>query len=111
MLATDGVHCHILVELLRRGRRTPGAPRWFGNRNFWNPPVQQVKDRLRLFVLPPYSPEINRDELVWNVVKNHGVARALIRAPRDLHRAVTSRLRLLQKNHAKLARSYRWRTT
>ena len=43
--------------------------------------MQQVKDRLRLFVLPPYSPEINRDELVWNDVKNHGVARALIRAP------------------------------
>jgi len=25
-----------------------------------------VKDRLRLFFLPPYSPEINPDELVWN---------------------------------------------
>jgi transposase len=28
--------------------------------------VHQVKDRLRLFFLPPYSPEINPDELVWN---------------------------------------------
>ena len=43
--------------------------------------VHQVKDRLRLFFLPPYSPEINPDELVWNDVKNHGVARTLIRAP------------------------------
>ena len=34
--------------------------------------VHQVKDRLRLFFLPPYSPEINPDELVWNDVKNHG---------------------------------------
>ena len=60
--------------------------------------VHQVKDRLRLFFLPPYSPEINPDELVWNDVKNHGVARTLIRAPRDLHRAVSSRLRLLQQS-------------
>ena len=45
--------------------------------------VHQVKDRLRLFFLPPYSPEINPDELVWNDVKNHGVARTLIRAPRE----------------------------
>ena len=71
--------------------------------------VHQVKDRLRLFFLPPYSPEINPDELVWNDVKNHGVARTLIRAPRDLHRAVSSRLRLLQKNQAKFARSSRWK--
>ena len=27
--------------------------------------VHQVKDCLRLFFLPPYSPEINLDELVW----------------------------------------------
>ena len=72
MLATDGVHCHILVELLRRGRRTPGAPRWFGNRNFWNPPVQQVKDRLRLFVVPPYSPEINPDDRIIQDVTGNG---------------------------------------
>ena len=43
--------------------------------------VRKVKDRLRLFFLPPYSPEINPDELVWNDVKNHGIARTLIRAP------------------------------
>ena len=48
----------------------------------------QVKDRLRLFFLPSYSPDIDLDELIWSDVKSHGVVRALIRAPRDLHRAV-----------------------
>ena len=73
--------------------------------------VHQVKDRLRLFFLLPYSPEINPDELVWNDVKNHGVARALIRAPRDLHRAVSSRLRLLQKNPGKVRAFFQMETT
>ena len=73
--------------------------------------VHQVKDRLRLFFFPPYSPEINPDELVWNDVKNHGVARTLIRAPRDLHRAVSSRLRLLQKNPGKVRAFFQMETT
>ena len=60
--------------------------------------LETVKDRIRLFFLPPYSPEINPDELVWNDVKNNGVGRALIRNAADLARAVNSRLRLLQRN-------------
>lgn len=31
--------------------------------------VQATKGKLRLFYLPPYSPELNPDELVWNNVK------------------------------------------
>src|ERR1700722_12074852 len=73
--------------------------------------AHKVKARLRLFFLPPYSPEINPDELVWNDVKNHGVARTLIRAPRDLHRAVSSRLRLLQKNPGKVRAFFQMETT
>ena len=50
------------------------------------------------------------DELVWNDVKNHGVARTLIRAPRDLHRAVSSKgCDCCKKIRAKFARSSRWK--
>src|SRR3989304_3782049 len=31
--------------------------------------VQSTKGKLRLFYLPPYSPELNPDEFVWNNVK------------------------------------------
>ena len=55
--------------------------------------VASLKGQLRLFFLPPYSPELNPDELVWNDVKNNGVARTLVHGPRDLLRAVISRLR------------------
>jgi transposase len=70
-----------------------------------------VKDRIRLFFLPPYAPEINPDELVWNDVKNNGVGRAFIRHARDLHRAVNSRLRLLEKNPDKVRAFFQIDTT
>src|SRR6476619_4155708 len=45
--------------------------------------LESVKDRVRLFFFPPYAPEINPDELVWNEVKSHGVGRTLVRTPDD----------------------------
>jgi transposase len=68
--------------------------------------LETVKDRIRLFFLPPYAPEINPDELVWNDVKNNGVGRTLIRTRTDLDHAVNSRLRLLQRNPDKVRASF-----
>lgn len=59
--------------------------------------VESLQGKLRLFFLPPYSPELNPDELVWNDVKNNGVGRTLVHGPADLLRAVVGRLRYLQK--------------
>ncbi len=59
--------------------------------------VESLEGRLQLFFPPPYSPELNPDELVLNDVKNNGVARTLVHGPKDLLRAVISRLRTLQK--------------
>ena len=60
--------------------------------------VESLGGKLKLFYLPPYSPELNPDEFVWNDVKNNGVGRALVHGPSDLHRAVLGRLRYLQKS-------------
>jgi transposase len=73
--------------------------------------LDQVKDRIRLYFLLPYSPEINPDELVWNDVKNNGVGRTLIHNVRDLDRAVNSRLRLPQKNPDKVRAFFQMDTT
>lgn len=59
--------------------------------------VQSTKGKLRLFYLPPYSPELNPDELVWNNVKSK-VGRSLIKGPDDLGRKVRYYLRALQRN-------------
>jgi len=54
--------------------------------------------RLRLFYLPPYSPELNPDEQVWNHVKHHGVGRALLQGAEHLQKLVRTRLQHLQKS-------------
>jgi transposase len=60
--------------------------------------VASVAPRLHLVLLPPYSPELNPDEWVWNDLKNNGIGRMVITGPDDLKREVLSHLRHLQKS-------------
>ena len=53
--------------------------------------------RVRLFFLPPYSPELNPDEHVWNDLKNNAIGRQVITDLESLKRRVISFLRYLQK--------------
>jgi transposase len=59
--------------------------------------IQSMEGRLRLFYLPPYSPELNPDELVWNSVKNK-VGRSSIKGPDDFENKVRNHLKRLQRN-------------
>ena len=54
--------------------------------------VRKTKGKLRLFFLPPYSPELNPDELVWNHLKNHGVGKRIVRSREELKRVVLGHL-------------------
>jgi len=67
--------------------------------------VESIKDRFRLFYLPPYSPELNPDERVWNDLKTNGIGRQVITTPKNLYRAVISYLRFIQKSPSRV-RSY-----
>ena len=69
--------------------------------------VESLDGRLKLFFLPPYSPELNPDELVWNDVKNNAVGRSKLDGPKDLHRAVVGRLRFLQKRSDRVRSFFR----
>ncbi len=64
--------------------------------------MQSTNGRLRLFFLPPYSPELNPDELVWNHLKTHGVRKRLLQTPAELRRYVLSHLRSLQRTPTRL---------
>lgn len=37
--------------------------------------VKEIKGRLTIFILPPYAPDLNPDELVWNYIRQTGTAR------------------------------------
>ena len=64
-----------------------------------------MKKRFRLFFLPPYSPELNPDERVWNDLKNGAIGKQAITDPKQLHRTVVSHLRFIQKSPDRV-RSY-----
>lgn len=51
--------------------------------------VAEFGGRLELRFLPPHSPELNSDELVWQVLKTNGVGRKPMGSPRELHERVT----------------------
>jgi transposase len=59
--------------------------------------VEGLEGRLRLFFLPPYSPQLNPDECVWNDLKNNTVGRMVIENAEMLKREVTKFLRFLQR--------------
>jgi transposase len=69
--------------------------------------VKSQDGKLRLFFLPPYSPELNPDELVWNTLKNHGVGRRVITSRQQLRQIVLGYLRSLQRTPDMIRRFFR----
>lgn len=59
--------------------------------------VRSTQGRLELFFLPPYAPELNPDEHVWNHLKNHGVGKRSIHSRSHLRSVVLGHLRSLQR--------------
>jgi transposase len=73
--------------------------------------VDSTQGRLRLFLLPPYSPELNPDEHVWNDLKNNGIGKKVITGPDQMKRDVISHLRFLQKSPARVRSFFQAPTT
>jgi len=67
--------------------------------------VNSTQGRLRLFFLPPYSPELNPDEYVWNDLKNNSIGSKALSDLPQMKRDVISYLRFLQKSPTRV-RSY-----
>jgi len=60
--------------------------------------VASLEGKLRLFYLPPYSPELNPDERVWNDLKNNSIGRNVITNADILKHEVLSEMRSIQKS-------------
>ena len=59
--------------------------------------VASTDGRLRLFILPPYSPHLNPDEWVWNWLERHKIGRAYVSGPERFRALVERYLRSLQR--------------
>jgi transposase len=58
--------------------------------------LERLKGKITLFFLPPYSPQLNPDELVWGQVKQR-VGKQPIKSKDDLKARVLAALRSLQR--------------
>ena len=68
--------------------------------------VETLGGKLRLFFLPPYSPDRNPDELVWKHLKADTVGRMAVTGKDDFKRKVRSSMRHLQGNLEKIRSFY-----
>jgi transposase len=59
--------------------------------------VASTEGRLRLFVLPAYSPQLNPDEWVWKNIKHDRVGRTSVTGPDEFKSLIIGALRRLQK--------------
>lgn len=64
--------------------------------------VRSHRTKLRVYFLPPYSPELNPDEQVWNDIKDKKLGRQTIKNKVELRRKAYSLLRSLQHQVKKL---------
>jgi transposase len=64
--------------------------------------VETLGGRLKLFYLPPYSPDRNPDELVWKHLKADTVGRMVVTSKADFKNKVVSSMRSLQRNPRKI---------
>jgi transposase len=104
MLTAKSVTAKVFVEFLRRlitGAKRPvylivdGRPSHRSSivREF----LRRNEGRIRLFYLPPYSPELNPDEQVWREVKSHGGGRKTVASKQELKQHLLRALRQLQR--------------
>jgi transposase len=73
--------------------------------------VESFKGRLQLFLLPPYSPELNPDEGVWNEVKANRLGRAGVFSFSDFKSKTLGALRHLSRRPDKVRALYNKDTT
>src|SRR5215210_2560389 len=64
--------------------------------------VRAHRSRLRIFLLPNCSPELNPDEQVWNEIKNNKLGKQPIKNKRDLKQRLYSALRSLQQQSERI---------
>ncbi len=68
--------------------------------------VESLNGSLRLFYLPPYSPDRNPDELVWKHLKADTVGRMAVTNRDDFKKKVRSSMRQLQNDPTKIRSFY-----
>lgn len=118
MLTKGRVTASVFIEFLRRLLVNAEAPIFLIVDGHPTHKAKSVKrfvaeqdGWLELYFLPPYSPELNPDELVWNDPKNNGLGRMAFSTREELRQLTVSHLRRIQKLPALIAGFFKAPTT
>lgn len=58
--------------------------------------IQATRGKIELYFLPPYAPDLNPDEFVWNHVKRNGTSKRPLRKNESLRKRVAKDLRAIK---------------
>lgn len=73
--------------------------------------VKASEGKIRLYHLPPYSPELNPDELLWNDLKSNIIGRKVADSKQNLVQMVRTGLMRLQKLKGRIASYFQAKLT
>lgn len=65
--------------------------------------IRKTQGRLELYFLPPYAPDLNPDEFVWNYMKSVGVSKKPLKQNESLRERVEQDLRCISQNEILIA--------
>ena len=65
--------------------------------------IRETQGRLELYFLPPYAPDLNPDEFVWNYMKSVGVSKKPLKKNESLRERVEQDLRSLSQDEILIA--------
>jgi transposase len=118
MLTKGSVTARVFIEFLRRLLVNAQAPIFLIVDGHPTHKARSVKrfvaeqeGWLELYFLPPYSPELNPDEFVWNNLKNNALGRTALSTREELRELAVSHLRRMQKLPALIASFFHAPTT
>jgi transposase len=69
--------------------------------------VKSTEGRLRLYFLPPYSPELNPDEWVWKSVKHDHIGRMAARSVEEMKGGITKAVEKLRSGPERILGFFR----
>ena len=67
--------------------------------------IKGLRGQLGIYLLPPYAPDLNPDELVWNQMRNIGTSKKPLKRGESLRKRATFDLESI-KNKKKLILSF-----
>ncbi|WP_027707631.1 transposase, partial [Zooshikella ganghwensis] len=69
--------------------------------------VARQQGKISIFLLPPYAPDLNPDELVWNYIRQTGTARMPLKKGESLLERTFIDLELIAQNKALIKSFFR----